>query len=166
MTHDRQVNFIDTKTHNGYDSYSAYPRGVDHLMLKLKWFIYTVLIGLIPVGARFIVVLVSPKANNDMLWNETDFASFGLALNISNISVLEHEDSNRQWKTIVNGLSVILLVFIALVFALSFMKEIDPSLISMHRLKQTSFLLASTSFVLSSVVYDRLGSRRTPRMRS
>ena len=42
-------------------------------MLKLKWFIYTVLIGLIPVGARFIVVLVSPKANNDMLWNETDF---------------------------------------------------------------------------------------------
>jgi hypothetical protein len=135
-------------------------------MLKLKWFIYTVLIGLIPVGARFIVVLVSPKANNDMLWNETDFASFGLALNISNISVLEHEDSNRQWKTIVNGLSVILLVFIALVFALSFMKEIDPSLISMQRLKQTSFLLASTSFVLSSVVYDRLGSRRTPRMRS
>jgi len=134
-------------------------------MLKLKWFIYTVLIGLIPVGARFIVVLVSPMANNDMLWNETDFASFGLALNISNISVLEHEDSNRQWKTIVNGLSVILLVFMALVFALSFMKEIDPSLISVQRLKQTSFLLASTSFVLSSVVYDRLGSRRAPRMR-
>jgi hypothetical protein len=135
-------------------------------MLKLKWFIYTVLIGLIPVGARFIVVLVSPRANNEMLWNETDIASFGLALNISNISVLEHESFHRQWKTVVNGLSVILLIFIALVFALSFMKEIDPSLISVLRLKQTSFILAVTSFVLSYVVYDRLGSRRAPRMRS
>jgi hypothetical protein len=135
-------------------------------MLKLKWFIYTVLIGLIPVGARFIVVLVSPRANNEMLWNETDIASFGLALNISNISVLEHESFHRQWKTVVNGLSVILLIFIALVFALSFMKEIDPSLISVLRLKQTSFILAVTSFVLSFVVYDRLGSRRAPRMRS
>lgn len=100
-----------------------------------------------------------------MLWNETDIASFGLALNISNISVLEHENYQRQWKTIVNGLSVILLVFIALVFALSFMKEIDPSLISVQRLKQTSFVLAVTSFVLSYVVYDRLGSRRVPKMR-
>jgi len=135
-------------------------------MLKLKWFIYTVLIGLIPVGARFIVVLVSPRANNEMLWNETDIASFGLALNISNISVLEHESFHRQWKTVVNGLSVILLIFIALVFGLSFMKEIDPSLISVLRLKQTSFILAVTSFVLSYVVYDRLGSRRAPRMRS
>jgi len=135
-------------------------------MLKLKWFIYTVLIGLIPVGARFIVVLVSPRANNEMLWNETDIASFGLALNISNISVLEHESFHRQWKTVVNGLSVILLIFIALVFALSFMKEIDPSLFSVLRLKQTSFILAVTSFVLSYVVYDRLGSRRAPRMRS
>jgi hypothetical protein len=135
-------------------------------MLKLKWFIYTVLIGLIPVGARFIVVLVSPRANNEMLWNETDIASFGLALNISNISVLEHESFHRQWKTVVNGLSVILLIFIALVFSLSFMKEIDPSLISVLRLKQTSFILAVTSFVLSYVVYDRLGSRRAPRMRS
>jgi hypothetical protein len=134
-------------------------------MLKLKWFVYTVLIGLIPVAARFIVVVVSPRANNEMLWNETDIASFGLALNISNISVLEHENHQRQWKTIVNGLSIILLVFIALVFALSFMKEIDPALISVQRLKQTSFVMAITSFVLSYVVYDRLGSRRVPTVR-
>ena len=134
-------------------------------MLKLKWFIYTVLIGLIPVAARFIVVVVSPRANNEMLWNETDIASFGLTLNISNISVLEHENHQRQWKTIVNGLSIILLIFIALVFALSFMKEIDPALISVQRLKQTSFVMAITSFILSYVVYDRLGSRRVPKMR-
>jgi hypothetical protein len=51
------------------------------------------------------------------------------------------------------------------VFALSFMKEIEPSLISVQRLKQTSFVLAVTSFILSYVVYDRLGSRRLPRMR-
>ena len=134
-------------------------------MLKLKWFIYTVLIGLIPVAARFIVVVVSPRANNEMLWNETDIASFGLTLNISNISVLDHENHQRQWKTIVNGLSIILLIFIALVFALSFMKEIDPALISVQRLKQTSFVMAITSFILSYVVYDRLGSRRVPKMR-
>lgn len=135
-------------------------------MLKLKWFIYTVLIGLIPVGARFIIVLVSPRADYEMLWNETDIASFGLAINISNISVLEHEIIYRQWKTIVNGFSVILLIFIALVFALSFMKEIDPALISVVRLKQISFILAGTSFILSYVVYDRLGSRRVPKRRS
>ena len=134
-------------------------------MLKLKWFIYTVLIGLIPVGARFIIVLVSPRADYEMLWNETDIASFGLAINISNISVLEHKVIYRQWKTLVNGFSVILLIFIALVFALSFMKEIDPGLISVVRLKQISFILAGTSFILSYVVYDRLGSRRVPRRR-
>ena len=134
-------------------------------MLKLKWFIYTVLIGLIPVGARFFIVLVIPRADYEILWNETDIASFGLAINISNISVLEHESMYRQWKTIVNGFSVILLIFIALVFALSFMKEIEPGLISVVRLKQISFILAVTSFVLSYVVYDRLGSRRVPRRR-
>ena len=134
-------------------------------MLKLKWFIYTVLIGLIPVGARFFIVLVIPRADYEILWNETDIASFGLAINISNISVLEHESMYRQWKTIVNGFSVILLIFIALVFALSFMKEIEPGLISVVRLKQISFILAFASFVLSYVVYDRLGSRRVPRRR-
>ena len=89
-----------------------------------------------------------------------------MAINISNISVLEHKVIYRQWKTLVNGFSVILLIFIALVFALSFMKEIDPGLISVVRLKQISFILAGTSFILSYVVYDRLGSRRVPRRRS
>jgi hypothetical protein len=134
-------------------------------MIKLKWFVYTVLIGLIPVAARFIVVLVSPRANNEMLWNEADIASFGLALNISNISALEHEDYQRQWKTFVNGLSIVLLVIIGLVFALSFMKEIDTGLISAQRLKQTSFVLAVASFILSYVVYDRLGTGRVRRVR-
>ena len=46
-----------------------------------------------------------------------------------------------------------------------FMKEIDPALISVQRLKQTSFVMAITSFVLSYVVYDRLGSRRVPKVR-
>jgi hypothetical protein len=126
-------------------------------MLKLKWLIYTVLVGLIPVGARLMVYIVSTKATDAFLWNETDLASFGLALNISNISALEHESKDNQWKTFVNGLSVLHLVIIAIVFALAFTKDIEPSIISVLRLKQAAFMLAFTSLILSYVVYDRLG---------
>ena len=110
------------------------------------------------------VYLVSPKATDDFLWSETDLASFGLALNISNISALEHEIKDYQWKTFVNGLSLLHLVFIAIIYALAFMKDIDPDIISILRLKQASFILALTSLILSYVVYDRLG-RAQPKPR-
>jgi hypothetical protein len=125
-------------------------------MLRVKWLLYTVLVGLIPVLARLIVYAISPKATQAFMWGEADLASFALALNIANISVIEHESTAPGWKTIVNGMSLLHVVFLGVVFTLSFLKDIDPSIVAAVRLRQAAGVLSVTSLILSFTVYDRL----------
>lgn len=60
-------------------------RGVTMENKKIKWLIYTVLVGLIPIMSRLLVWLVSNKVGIEIL-NASDFVAFGLVLHISNIN--------------------------------------------------------------------------------
>ncbi len=125
-------------------------------MIRLKWLVYTVLVGLIPVGARLIVYLISPRATPEFMWSEADIASFGLVLNITNINAIEHESIDPAWKTAANGLSLLHIVFLGVVFTLSYLEDLQPDLVSSVRLKQTATVLSATSFLLSYTVYHLL----------
>ena len=61
---------------------------------KIKWLIYTVLVGLIPILSRLLIWLVTKEGTVEML-NASDFVAFGLVLHISNINEIEHISSSH-----------------------------------------------------------------------
>jgi uncharacterized membrane protein YidH (DUF202 family) len=94
-------------------------------MDKMKWLIYTVIIGLIPVFFFFIVFLLHKERSFDFLCSEIDFIIFGLVLNSSNINELENKTRvNKKLKTNHIGLSVILIVIFSFLLAPVYFNEI------------------------------------------
>lgn len=78
---------------------------------KIKWLIYTVLVGLIPILSRLIVWVVTKEGSVDLL-SPSDFVAFGLVLHISNINEIEHFSGvEREWKTSQNGISIAFIAF-------------------------------------------------------
>ena len=119
-------------------------------MAKMKWLIYTVSIGLIPVFLRFIVFLLHKERSCDFLINEIDFIIFGLVLNSSNINELENKTKvNKELKTRHIGLSVILIVIFSFLLAPIYFNEIMEIEIDKTVFKILAFFLSSVS-VLNS----------------
>ena len=56
---------------------------------KSKWFVYTVLVGLIPIASR-LLIWVTSKAGTVPAFAPQDFVAFGLVLHITAINELEH----------------------------------------------------------------------------
>lgn len=123
---------------------------------KIKWLVYTVLVGLIPIMARILICLVTKGGNIDML-NASDFVAFGLVLHISNINEIEHLDSSdKSWKTIQNGISITFIAFYSVLFAISLLGTSQTTLVNVSSIKNASILLSFVSFILSYSVYHRV----------
>ena len=124
---------------------------------KVKWFIYTVLVGLIPVFARLLVWGVTQKGTVSMLAT-SDFIAFGLILHISNINEIEHTNDNRSWKTIQNGASILFIALYSVLFALVMLSEGLPALIDAEVIKICVISLAVISLTISFSVFHRISS--------
>lgn len=123
---------------------------------KIKWLIYTVLVGLIPIMSRLLVWLVSNKVGIEIL-NASDFVAFGLVLHISNINEIEHlEPTDKSWKTIHNGISITFIAFYSVLFATFLLGSSQPNLIDIKAIKAASILLSAVSFIISYSVYYRI----------
>ena len=71
--------------------------------------------------------------------NAPDFVAFGLILHISNINEIEHfNDSERSWKTIQNGLSIVFILFYGVLFACSLLGQSNPGLINVGAITNIS----------------------------
>jgi hypothetical protein len=117
-----------------------------------KWFVYTVLIGLIPVFCRLLVWLVTKNGTIDPV-APSDFIVFGLVLHIANINEIEHLNGiGGRWKTFQNGMSVMFLVVYGLLFALT----LNTASVDIDVIQQCVYVLCTVSFLLSfSVFYTR-----------
>ena len=123
---------------------------------KIKWLIYTVLVGLIPACIRILVWVISQNRDLDIL-NTLDFVIFGLVLHISNINEIEHfHDDEKSWKTIQNGTSIAFISFYSVLFASYLLGEANPGLINGGVIKFLSIGLGLASFALSYNVYHRV----------
>ena len=123
---------------------------------KVKWLIYTVLVGLIPALLRMLIWLISQNRDADIL-NAVDFIVFGLILHISNINEIEHfDEGERSWKTIQNGVSLVFITFYSVLFASHLLGDANPGLIDGAAIKAISMLLGLLSFMISFVVYNRI----------
>ncbi|WP_435979334.1 hypothetical protein [Psychrobacter sp. DM4] len=124
---------------------------------KTKWIIYTVLVGLIPILARFIVWLVTKEGSVDPL-SASDFVAFGLVLHISNINEVEHYSGReQQWKTVQNGISITFIAFYSILLALNL---IGDNIVDIRAITFCAIGLSVVSFLISYSVYDKVS--RTP----
>lgn len=128
--------------------------------VKIKWLIYTVLVGLIPVFLRLLIWSVLQNRTMDFL-NASDFVAFGLILHISNINEIEHfNDHEQSWKTTQNGLSIIFIVLYSALFTCSLFDQSNPGLIDAGVLKYAAIVLSLTSLGISYSVYHRISKLR------
>jgi hypothetical protein len=124
---------------------------------KVKWLIYTVLIGLIPIFTR---VLIWSVTNGEVaLISSSDVIIFGLILHISNINELEHYEKDKSWKTIHNGISITFILFYGLLFTLTLLSEVKPKFINYTTVTYMSMVLSIISFVISYSIYDKINKR-------
>lgn len=120
---------------------------------KIKWLIYTVFVGLLPILSRIIVWIVT-KAGTIEIFSPTDFVAFGLILHISIINEIEHFiDVGKDWKTIQNGVSILFIAVYSVLFALNI---VGKDFIDIQAIKYCTFGLSVVSFLLSYSVYDRV----------
>ena len=124
---------------------------------KTKWFVYTVLVGLIPLLARVFVYLFLQETNIDFLFHETDLVIFGLILHITNINELEHlESEDKAWKTIQNGISIFFIVMYAVIFSSSCIGSVNPGMFNKSMMWWSSLILSVVSFLVSYSIFDRV----------
>lgn len=125
---------------------------------KIKWLIYTVLVGLIPIISRFLVWGVTQSGIVNIL-AASDFIAFGLILHISNINEIEHlSDSNKSWKTIQNGTSILFIALYSVLFCLTMLSEGVPSFVDSQVIKACVIVLAFISFSISFSIFHRISN--------
>jgi hypothetical protein len=120
---------------------------------KIKWLIYTVLVGLIPILSRLIVWIVTKEGSVNLL-SPSDFVAFGLVLHISNINEIEHFSGvEREWKTAQNGISIAFIAFYSVLFALTLIGE---NIVDVTAITICTIVLSTVSFLISYSVYNRI----------
>ena len=96
-----------------------------------KWLIYTVLVGLIPVGGRLLVWAISQDRSQIQIINAADFVVFGLILLISNINEVQHIPDNRAtWKTFQNGASIVSIIWLGGLYIAYLIEQSNTGLIN------------------------------------
>ena len=126
-------------------------------VIRTKWLIYTVLLGLTPFLIRLLILVLS----NHTIWNEWlqpgDFVTFTLIIASSNINLLEHDAKvARSHKTMAIGLSVVIVTFAAVIFTAACLQQIRPDIMSPHKLAVAALVLGIASVALSFTVWYRL----------
>lgn len=127
---------------------------------KIKWLIYTVLVGLLPIFSRLLVWLVTqPGVISPFV--AADFIAFGLILHISTINEIERiSDQRRSWKTMQNGTSIMFITLYIVLFTLLLISEGIPLFINVAFLNTSAMLLALISFAVSFSVFNRISTFR------
>ncbi|EOW9232412.1 hypothetical protein ACOA57_003631, partial [Vibrio cholerae] len=122
---------------------------------KVKWLIYTVVVGLIPILSRLFSWLVT-KDNIIPAFSASDFIAFGLVLHISIINEVEHlSDIDASWKTIQNGTSISFIAFYSVLYTFTLLAPLSEVTDS-NVITGCSQVLSVVSLLISYSVFDRI----------
>jgi hypothetical protein len=126
---------------------------------KSKWLGYTFLVGLIPVLIRLLVAWIIATSWTVSPLAASDFVAFGLLLHISIINELEHiqaRESERDWKTVHNVVSIIFIAIYSALYALTLIGEKNTNLIDANMMLRSVIVIALVSSLLVLTVVHRL----------
>ncbi|KKD01411.1 hypothetical protein KY46_00855 [Photobacterium halotolerans] len=121
---------------------------------KIKWFLVTVIVGLLPVISRGLFSLFT--SNNISPFVASDFIAFGFVLHISILNQIEHLNTTEQWKSVHQITSSI---FIFLYGGLTFVLlsyEADSTKIDINIVKYSAISISVVSLVMTYTIFDRL----------
>ncbi|MGP6469909.1 hypothetical protein [Rahnella aceris] len=123
--------------------------------IKIKWLIWTVLIGLVPF---FVRLLIHYSANVvTALFTISDLVAFALVMLISTIGTCEQlNDSRAKQKSAVLGSSIILLIFTGIYYALSLIAETKPDFVNIENCTYVLIIFCLVSTLLSYATQDML----------
>ena len=128
---------------------------------RSKWLAYTFFVGLTPIFTRLLTWAITNQGAVVMV-SASDFVAFGLVLHISIINELEHVPvSERDWKTIQNGTSLVFIVLYGGLCVISVIGEKAKDIVNISGLLICSIVLCLVSTALSFSVFHRL-SRLNP----
>ena len=128
-------------------------------MVKTKWLIYTVIIGLMPFIIRFLVYISHTGRSVDFLFSEIDFIIFGLVLNLSNINELEDKtDLEKVWRSKNIGYSVILIIIISSILGIAYFREIGSTELDKTVIRVCSAILSCVSFLVGYSIFNRINA--------
>jgi len=127
-------------------------------MTKTKWLLYTVLIGLVPFLVRLLIFSISKDVSVKYILNEIDMITFGLVLNVSNITELEGNTSlEPKAKTINIGVSVFLVIFFTAFLGISYVSDLpNVNIFDKDAIKWLSLALSTGAFLFSYSIFKRL----------
>lgn len=132
-------------------------------MRIIRWLIYTVIVGALPILVRILVYLISNHLPNAVCFNPVDIVFFGLTLNISNInevSSLKNQkvkkvevDVISNYKDTFSGLSTLLIILLAIPLGALYLGELtDQTIINQTTAFIGAIALGVLSLVFSSIV--------------
>lgn len=120
--------------------------------MRVKWLMYTVFIGLLPIGLR---LLMTSWGMNIAYFNTSDFIAFGFVLHISILNEIEYVDQQKVWKTVQNGISIVaIFVYGAFTYGL-IQNESGVSSVDLDAVRNTAMVAALVSFIISLSVFYR-----------
>lgn len=126
-------------------------------MKKTKWFLYTVLVGLIPFFARLCIFVTLKNKDIYLLLDSLDFTVLGLVISITNINELEGNTSiEKEWKTIYIGFSIIYIVLYTIFFGISIFSGISKNIFDKQSILISTIFLSITSVIFGYAIFDKL----------
>lgn len=116
-------------------------------MKRTKWWLYTVLIGMIPFAIRLGLSFLYEGAPTMYFLNEVDISTFGLVLIISSLSEIDDQPAiDKNTSVIVKVLLVLVLIFLSSLLGFSYLIEISNS----NKFNKNNFRLFSCALVIAA----------------
>ena len=130
-------------------------------MTLARWAVYTVLLAMTPILMRLLIAVLVTSAAQLRWLSESDVATFGLILVITNISALENAmNIETAWKTKHMGLSLLLTAAFATLFAITCFQELQQGVFERNRVLWASLVLSLSSVLYSYAIWNRMAVAR------
>ena len=132
-------------------------------MRIIRWLIYTVIVGALPILVRVLMYIISNHVPNAVCFSPVDIVFFGLTLNISNINEVNglkpkrtkkgEKDVVSNYKDAFSAISTLLIIFLAIPLGSLYMGELtDQTIINQATAFVGAIVLSILSLVFSSIV--------------
>ena len=130
--------------------------------MLVKWFVYTVLLAMTPILMRLLIAALVTSETQFRWLSESDVATFGLILMITNISALETATNvEANWKTKSIGFSLLFIVIFAALFAITCFQELQESVFERNKVLGANLALSLCSVAYSYAIWNQIAVAQT-----
>lgn len=122
--------------------------------VKARWLIFTVVVGLIPALARFLVWGVF-RGDDVAVLAQNDWIVFGIVLHVSATNEVSRISGDESWKIFNTGVSTVFIVLYGVLLTIDIIMKIVPQ-VNGGSFLYISMAMAIASFLMTYAVYDRI----------